>query len=648
MKIKNFTTTTSTLLIAFMVIFMASCKKNTNYTPPEETGIESLNIPSDFNFETTQTFQLSISDIDENVKYDVYSLSEKGIDEIIYQDNDTIVIVDDLNQKIASGFVKKGSFTTLVTIPSYHKYLMIVRNKNGVFVTKNIEITGNDIEYNYTGSTFKQLEIDNDVLYCVAGNTTKIRTIDLDNLNVSEVGNLPFTSIANAIDIVNNRMYTANNKSPFEFGYYDLSNNTFVKTGNMPWNFPRMDYNHADGMIYISKNSKLYKVDPATGQFLQTYNIIGFGNQGWGDLAFTNNGTIYFATADGIYGGTFSGTDVNVTKLSDNSLPKKLTSMAAGSNGKLYTTHNANKRIIEFDPTDGSWQYVYTSINITVNDFGMMRSVSPAQDSDGDGVPDDQEDYPNDPDRAFNNYFPGEDTWATLAYEDLWPSKGDYDFNDLVIGYNINQITNADNNVVEIYSKWKPKHNGASYENGFAFELGVDANNISSVSGTRYTGQYVNLNANGTEAGQTKANIVVFDETDPNIGTQLDVHVVLTNPASPVNVGAAPYNPYVIADSRLAYEVHLPGNKPTELADQTIFGTDDDTSDPGSGRYYKASTNLPWAINIVYDFVWMKEKEEITTGYLKFAEWAESGGSSYPDWYKDKTGYRNDAKLDIQ
>jgi len=53
-------------------------------------------------------------------------------------------------------------------------------------------------------------------------------------------------------------------------------------------------------------------------------------------------------------------------------------------------------------------------------------------DSDGDGIQDADDDFPNDPARAFINFFPAAG-YGSLAFEDLWPGKGDYDFNDLVV-----------------------------------------------------------------------------------------------------------------------------------------------------------------------------------------------------------------------
>ncbi|MBS4062267.1 MAG: DUF4842 domain-containing protein, partial [Bacteroidetes bacterium] len=39
------------------------------------------------------------------------------------------------------------------------------------------------------------------------------------------------------------------------------------------------------------------------------------------------------------------------------------------------------------------------------------------------------------------------------------------------------------------------------------------------------------------------------------------------------------------------------------------------------------------------------EKQEILWAHLKFAEWAMSGGTLFPDWYKNLTGYRNNSLI---
>ena len=132
-------------------------------------------------------------------------------------------------------------------------------------------------------------------------------------------------------------------------------------------------------------------------------------------------------------------------------------------------------------------------------------------DTDSDGLCDNEDDYPEDGDKAYNNYLPGENTHASLAFEDLWPTQGDYDFNDLVVDYQLNAITNVDNQVVELKGEFITRAAGASFENGFAFELPVSAASVSSVTGSSITENFISLAANGAEANQTNAVIIVYD-----------------------------------------------------------------------------------------------------------------------------------------
>ncbi|MGB0979843.1 MAG: LruC domain-containing protein, partial [Croceimicrobium sp.] len=112
-------------------------------------------------------------------------------------------------------------------------------------------------------------------------------------------------------------------------------------------------------------------------------------------------------------------------------------------------------------------------------DISNMPRVTPEDDCDNDGVSDASDDFPCDPARAVRNTYTG-----TLSYEDLWPSQGDYDFNDMVVDYEIDHILNGANQLVEIEADWTVRAVGAAYENGFGFTFdGLDPNVISSVNG---------------------------------------------------------------------------------------------------------------------------------------------------------------------
>ncbi|MEO1486415.1 MAG: DUF4842 domain-containing protein, partial [Bacteroidota bacterium] len=60
---------------------------------------------------------------------------------------------------------------------------------------------------------------------------------------------------------------------------------------------------------------------------------------------------------------------------------------------------------------------------------------------------------------------------------------------------------------------------------------------------------------------------------------------------------------------------------------------------------FQTDTGLPWAINIVHNFKPPKENVPVNRAYNFFNVWASSGGTSYPDWYKDSSGYRNENDL---
>jgi LruC domain-containing protein len=301
--------------------------------------------------------------------------------------------------------------------------------------------------------------------------------------------------------------------------------------------------------------------------------------------------------------------------------------------------------------------------NVETDGFPTPDYTGP--DADGDGVTDNLDDYPNDPTKAFNNYYPAKNTFGSLAYEDLWPSRGDYDFNDMVVDYNINQITNAQNKVVQVKPIFVLRAFGASFHNGFGFQLSVEPNAIASITGQELTEGLITLNANNTEAGQSKAVVMVFDDaynimpypgggvigvnTDPAgpwvTPDTLKLTVNLSSPVSTNVFGYPPYNPFIFIKGDRSREAHLSDFAPTDLANMALFGTEDDDSNPATGRYYKTANNLPWGINLVEKFDYPIEKAPITEAHLKFGPWAESNGALYPDWFQNKPGYRNDALI---
>ena len=263
------------------------------------------------------------------------------------------------------------------------------------------------------------------------------------------------------------------------------------------------------------------------------------------------------------------------------------------------------------------------------------------------------------------NLFPSPGP-GTLAFEDLWPGQGDFDFNDLVIDYQFEITSDASNKIEQVVGTFIIQAFGAGYQNGFGFQLSdaIDASDLT-VTGSSITENYITLDANGTEAGQNAPTIIVFDNNynemqHPGVGIGVNTEpdapyvqpatltITIDFPAGKYSwndLDIANFNPFLIVDQNRGREVHLPGYAPTALADLSLFGTVDDASDVSQGITYVTENNLPWAINIYEKFDYPIEKQDIIWVHLKFVEWAESGGVLFPDWFQNLPGYRNQALI---
>lgn len=298
-------------------------------------------------------------------------------------------------------------------------------------------------------------------------------------------------------------------------------------------------------------------------------------------------------------------------------------------------------------------------------------------DTDGDGVADNDDAFPNDPTRAFRNFSPAANTFGTFAFEDLWPALGDYDFNDLVVDYQMEYATNAENQMVDLKFKLYIRAIGASIPSGFGISFeNIPANRVASVTGMKLFEGYINLAANGLEAGHSNAVIIPFDNAikcvnwgsqptfnttpgyQPGTSDTIVITILFNQPVPVARIqigGQEPtvttksfvgpptitVNPFLIKGKIRGQEIHLPGMPPTVLANPQLFGTIDDDTKPAQSRYYVTKSNLPWAIHLPVKFDYPTEKTDILKAYKKLADWAQSNGELFTDWYLNLPGYRD-------
>jgi len=280
-------------------------------------------------------------------------------------------------------------------------------------------------------------------------------------------------------------------------------------------------------------------------------------------------------------------------------------------------------------------------------------------------VEDDTDDYPLDDTRAFDNYYPVTEA-GTLAFEDLWPWYGDYDFNDLILGYRFKTVTNAANEVVEVIGTFVVRANGAKLHNGFGFRL-PDAvaaipTNIT-VTGYSVNHGLVTLDgATSLETGQSELTVIAFDDTydlmqgiSNTVGggaTASEDSVVITisvtggGPFTAGDFSIDTWDPFLFIDATRGREVHMINQPPSDLMTSAYFGMGDDASVPASDLYYQTDNGLPWGLDFPVTFRYPAEFNDINAAYLHFTEWAESGGTVFTDWYSNTAaGYRNNALI---
>jgi len=648
-----------------LAVLVTNCKKELDPIDPINPidtipQMKDLVIPENFNFETAREVQFSFSGFKSNlgdeVKFDIYLYTDETTqEEITYEDEEgnmiteTVEINDVYNNLVASFVTNEDNFTLDLTVPEYYEFLYVVKNDLGVYTSEIIPIENNKAIF----GGFKSAKEDPvDVLYGVnaQGDVFTINPVTGDFVIIDHYPSGQNGSVTCALDPISRVLYTID-KNTRDLLAYDIDNGIWEVRGYTGLAGPRLEYRKEDGFLYFSTSNIVKTVNPANGQTVSTYTVNGLHNLGWGDVAFDENGVFFMATKSGLYRCDIGANNTyDAVRISADNLPYNLTSMTFDSNGELWIGSNTGgtSQVIVMDQVTGGWELRYEGFPANINDLTFLpldENAIPEDDSDGDGIIDFYDEYPNDENKAYDTYTPSIYGWGSYAFEDLWPDEGDYDFNDLVLNYRYTHVYNSADLIVETILTFDIKNVGGSFRNGFGIELDMDDALINSVSGSDLTTSIVSLNAKGLENNQDKPVLILFDDAwaSYNGSNNLELIISYETPIELVDFGTK--NPFIFIDGDRGREVHLSDMAPTNLVNMAYFNTADDDSDLTTGRYYKTKDNLPWAINIIHDFVYLKEKKAIILGYNKFADWAESGGVDYPDWYKDQDGYRNNTYL---
>ena len=597
-----------------------------------DTGaaLTELTFPSDFQFNTETTVNVIINDSEDNIVYEVYAQSEEvrvALDSI----------QGPLPYRLLERRVANGGIREQLTIATFIDSLLLVRKSNTSVQAFTRAVESSGIVFTYSGSANKNRTTKQQLLQKTQSECTNIYgqplAVDLFDTNTSttsnsrSISNIHFPNQDVRASIEATSVNGPELKSSFFIGIAGLSTPIFTVNDYAYWMSSRIDTkNSNEGYVEF-----VMRFDQPVQELL--LHVRSVDNSMYQFVGSEHTESLLSGGYEFVY-------EENTRLLRDEN-PKSRGRYYRDGYGTILISATSNSF------TEIVWRRIDDPNSSNKNDSNWFTftEVPACNDRDGDGAEDMIDLYPDDPEKAFESYYPSKTTKASIVFEDLWPFLGDYDFNDTAVDYSIKTISNANNEVVGLDFDYEVTADGASFVNGFAFELpGISPNSVLQISGQVLTNSVFELASNGTEMEQTNVVIPLFDDHSALLGQPGKVSVSFSSPIPEGQLGGGPFKPFLVVNGDRETEIHLVGNIPTSLGNSrpSVAGSNVDAD----GNYATAE-GLPWAINITEEFTVLQEKITIDEGYLFFRAWAISGGKNRKDWYKPNLGYRNPNKLQL-
>lgn len=681
---KNLLSFCSASSLVVPIMLLTSCVKMGDMpavTTPAQDAI-NITVPSGFNYKTTEKIAVDISLLTNDgqpLQGVLVNVLDKAADE------GGQVLFTAVSDKF-------GKITSSVTLPAYLTKVIVDASYIGLMRNATVNISGNEVLATIGGPAGYGGNVDvKRYAPAVAAATTSPREEDVNTYvylgTYSNLGKPNYLVTPN--DVISSSLLSYINASlpegksvPVYHPTYlsstaELNINvvqqsdiyvTFVHEGagykntlayfTYPTNTPPTSLSQISSLKIILPNGSL----TGSGGDLASGNKVKLGN-------FAANTSIGFCLIANGWSDNNKNVGTGLNKFftidalnpEPNASLKRHAVLLRDAVNNVYLTGFDDQRRDQESDNDFNDMVFYTTSSVTAAISNVnVNPVDTPGDKDGDGVSDVYDQFPTDPTRAYINYYPSANTYTSVAFEDTWPNTGDYDMNDVIVDQRYKIINNAQNKTVEVFADYVLKASGASFGNGFGVQFPFAPGLVSSVTGSRVTNNtIVSLATNGCENGQAKAVIIPFDDfynvmprignnyfnTDPVIAYRtpdtIKMKISFGSPITAAQLGTAPYNPFIICHGTRGNEVHLPGELPTDKANTALFNTSRDNTIPAQNRYYKTSTNLPFAIALPQSFEYPIEGKSINILYLKFDQWAQSGGTQYADWYLNTPGYRS-------
>jgi len=209
--------------------------------------------------------------------------------------------------------------------------------------------------------------------------------------------------------------------------------------------------------------------------------------------------------------------------------------------------------------------------------------------------------------------YPNGDVYYFALFEDLYPSEGDYDFNDIIIRSKLGLEVKG--NVITGYVDSKIVNKGGS----LPVEIGLMFYKVNGKKYTRIPNKDITIDGERLVEGEGPWTIP-YNE----FGTERKVNFTCTYQGAGIGNIWINYFIVTVKDGKRT-EILTSGFAPTNVA--TEFETP-------NLNFISSKNKLPWGLEIeAKEFAIPNEKVLFLKAYPQFKGWVESGGNQNKKWF---------------
>ena len=232
---------------------------------------------------------------------------------------------------------------------------------------------------------------------------------------------------------------------------------------------------------------------------------------------------------------------------------------------------------------------------------------------------------------------------GVYLFEDLWPARGDYDMNDVMVKVTNTKTVNSKGQInVESYD-FTSYNNKSNYTkiNGIAARLtGIQTSDQLKFFRKREdSDKYEEIRCDYESA---ESIVLLSDDVNDGCKDSITYRISVLHSGFVDGEKIKSVEPFIYRNEEGGrWEVHQINCPPSSKMNMSLFGTGDDASDVKNKKYYRRDGKYPFAIHLAdatkANLIKLIRSDgtSISSLYPYYDAWVKSNGDEHPDWYKE-------------